>query len=99
MPRSGLLAVTTCRGNDLQWETPPPVENGIGNQVDTVHKHLVDTEEGQSKELVKPNVMTKNLKVKERIQVLGYVPVQIANLLLEETELKKHLGIWKFSPV
>jgi hypothetical protein len=43
--------------------------------------------------------MTKNLKVKENVQVLGYVPVQITNLSLEEIELKKHLGIGVASPI
>ena len=54
LPGSGLPAVTTCRGNDIQWEThSPPPENGIGSQVDTIHMHLVHTEEGQGKKLVK----------------------------------------------
>jgi len=33
-PGSGLSAANTCRGSDLQWKAPPPVEKGIGNQFD-----------------------------------------------------------------
>ena len=42
--------------------------------------HLVKEGKGQIKELVKPNITTKNLKVKGKVQVLGYVLVQIANV-------------------
>jgi hypothetical protein len=100
LPGSGLPAVTTSQGNDLQSEThSPPVENGVGNQVDTIHTHLVDKEMGHSENVKKCDVTNRCSKAKYMIQVLGYVPIQIANLSLEEVELKKHSEIGVVSPI
>ena len=99
-PESGLSAAASCRGNDLQWEAhSPPVENEISNQSDTHNMHVMNKGKGQGKKLMRPNVTTKNLKVKEKVQILGYVPVQIANLSLEEIELKKYSEVGVASPI
>ena len=92
--------MATSQGNDLQSEThSPAVENGVDNQVDTIRTHLVDKEMGHSENLKKCDVTKRHLKAKEMIQVLGYMPKHIANLSLEETELKKHSEIGVVSPI
>jgi len=83
--------------SDLQGIAPPPVENGIGNQFDTHDIQIVNKGKGQSEKLRRPSSIMKNLKVKKK--VLGYVQVQVANLSLEETELKKYIEVGIASPI
>jgi hypothetical protein len=92
LPGSGLQAVTTRRREDLQSEGHSlPVENEVGNQVDTIHTYSPHKRKGPSENLKEENSLNKSLKNKERIQVLGYVPLQIANLTLEEVEFGKQI--------
>jgi len=54
---------------------------------------------GHSENVKKCDVTNRCLKAEEKLQVLGYVPVQIANLTLDDVELKKHGEIGVASPI
>jgi len=85
LPQGVLPVGTTSPGDDLQAESSSlPVENIFGTQVDT---HEINTAQ------VKRKGDNKGQIVKKRIQLLGYVPIQIANLSLEEIYLEKQKNI------
>jgi hypothetical protein len=43
--------------------------------------------------------MQRNQKTQKRTQVIGYVPIQIVNLSLEEVKLKKQTYVGIASPI
>ena len=110
LPEGGLPHATTRRRNDLQLEISPspPVENEIGIQVDTTQEHMAQADRIEIKghkrkeisnpQKVKDATQRVTFKNNKEIQVLGYVPIQIANLSLEEIELSKHRYIGVASP-
>jgi hypothetical protein len=75
-----------------------PVENRFGNQVETEQKNSAQDKKGQngSKNVNTLYTRSKNCK---RTQVLGYVPIEIANLSLEEVELNKCMYVAVASPI
>ena len=97
LPESGLPVVTTSHWDDLQTEDcsrPVPAENRISTQVDTNNKKKAQNI-GRFRIKSQNEVMQRNQRTQKRIQILGYVPIQIANLSLEEVELKNqtYVGI------
>jgi len=108
LPGGGLPAATTRHRDDLQVESSSlPVENGIGTQLDTTQKYVAQMDkkvlQGQNRnEITKPRDKKEIMKQdqgKNRIQLLGYVPIQIVNLSLEEVELSRHRYIGVASPI
>ena len=93
MMGGGLPVAATDHRDDLQLRRSPlPVEVGIGIQVDTTHPHAVYKEQGQDKLNEKGNNENERNKGRQplgKIQILGCVPVQVANLSLEEITLEK----------
>jgi hypothetical protein len=92
----GVPVAITSRRNDLQAQDSGslPVENRYGNHVDT---NILDaarkirSTQGQVKRNQVENVTsTANCKrdIQRDTQVLGYVPIQVVNLSLEEVELQ-----------
>jgi len=109
LPEGGLPVVTTCHRDDLQVESSSlPVENGIGIQVDTTYKHTAQVDKKEvrghirNKEIKhkdKRDIIYKEPRIQKGIQVLGYVPIQLVNLSLEEVELGKCRYIGVASPI
>jgi hypothetical protein len=105
---SGSVPVaTTSQRNDLQAQDSVslPVENRYGNHVDTNRldaTQKIRNKQGQVKRDRVENVTsTINCKrdIQRNTQMLGYVPIQVVNLSLEELELKKQTYIGVSSPV
>jgi hypothetical protein len=100
LPESGLPVANTSHRDDLQTEdSSRPVENRIGTQVDTKHKKSAQDNIGRFRIEIQNEFMQGNRKTQKRTQVLGYVPIQIVNLSLEEVELKKQTYIGIASPI
>jgi len=103
-PEGGLPVAATSHRDDLQAESSSlPVENRIGTLVDT---HQICTAQVDEKGIKgqKTNKETETNTTKERrtqkgVQLLGYVPMQIVNLSLEEVELGKQRYIGVASPI
>jgi len=101
MPEGGLPYASTSRGNDLQAseEDSRPVENP-GNQVDTKDDKITKSEQGQfSEKYQKENVANINNLAQKGTQIVGYVPIQVVNLSLEEIELSKRTYVGEASPL
>ena len=98
---------TTSRRNDLQAHDSGslPVENSYGNHVDTNKLNVAQGIKGKQGQVMrnKVNNVTSTINCKRVIQrdtqVLGYVPIQVVNLSLEEVELKKQTYIGVASPI
>jgi len=91
LPEGGLPVATTVPRDDLQAKSSSlPVENIFGTQVDI---HQINTAQ------VKRKDDNKGQRTKKRILLLGYVPIQIANLSLEEINLEKQNYIRVASPI
>jgi hypothetical protein len=91
LPEGGLPVATTVPRDDLQAKSSSlPVENIFGTQVDI---HQINTAQ------VKRKDDNKGQRTKKRILLLGYVPIQIANLSLEEINLEKQNYIGVASPI
>jgi hypothetical protein len=83
-----------------------PVENHDGKQVDTIKINAAEGDKGQKK-IEKVEIGAKGISsiknekrnIQPRTQVLGWVPIQIANLSLEEVDLEKQMYIGVASPV
>jgi hypothetical protein len=103
LPGDGARVAAIVRGRDLQSEFNfLPVENLCGNQVDTVRKDASQEQKGWRIERENNNQSSTKPKrgnIQQRTQVLGYVPMQIANLSLEEVELKKQTYLGVASPL
>ena len=79
-----------------------PVEDFDGNQVDTIQINAAKGEKGhetvtRAKSLNSITTIQRNIQ--PRTQVLGWVPIQIANLSLEEVDLEKQMYIGVAFPV
>jgi hypothetical protein len=81
-----------------------PVGNGFGNHADTerqnsAYKGTREKHTGKTGTRIKEtrNVGTKELR-KGGSKIMGYVPIQIINLSLEEVELPKHMWVGLASP-
>ena len=101
MPEGGLSDTATSHGDDLQArEGSRPVENQFGNQVDTKYNTTAQSDKGQPSEKGKKgSIDNPNKQIKRRTQILGYVPIQIVNLSLEELELQKQTYVGEASPI
>ena len=101
LPEGGLPIATTSHRDDLQAESSSlPVENIFGTQVDT---HQINMAQVNRKKGVEVDMEIHGNKVEQRVkngtQLLGYVPIQIANLSLEEISLNKQQYIGVASPI
>jgi len=96
LPEGGLPTTTTSHGNELQAVSSSlPVENEIGKQVDTIYTRAGHRREGRV-EIENRNEIKQRRKGNQKgIQVLGYVPIQIVNLSLEEVKMgkQKYVGV------
>jgi len=108
LPEYGRSVAAIRHKDDLQARGGSlPVENETGNQVDTKYKNTAQRskkEKGHEKnEITKPqkqgDSMQNSYHSRKKIQVLGYVPIQIANLSLEEIEINKNSYIGVASPI
>jgi len=101
MPEGGLSDTATSHGDDLQArEGSRPVENQFGNQVDTKYNTTAQSDKGQPSEKGKKgSIDNPNKQIKRRTQILGYVPIQVVNLSLEELELQKQTYVGEASPI
>ena len=83
LPESGLPVAATSHRDELQaGRDSLPVENRNGNQVDTTNNKKIRRKIGQS---------NYKLVRKRDTKLLGYVPIQINNLSLEEMKLERHV--------
>jgi len=102
LPDSDCSAVTSHR-DDLQARCGSlPVEKRFGNQVDTIFKNAAQREKGQVKERkieIQNSTKQKRKDIQRKTQVLGYVPIQVVNLSLEEVDLEKQMYIGVASPI
>ena len=88
---------TNSRRNDLQAHDSGslPFENSYGKHVDTNKLNAAQEIKGKQGQVMRNKVKnvtsTINCKrvIQRNTQVLGYVPIQVVNLSLEEVELKK----------
>ena len=106
LPEDGLPVATISHRNDLQAESSSlPVEDCIGIQVDTQHTLMAQRnkaeKEGQESEIIESEMKRNSVNClpKKEIQIMGYVPIHITNLSLEEIELEKHRYIGVASPI
>jgi hypothetical protein len=106
-PESGSVPVAiTCLG-DLHAGSGSslPVENCFGNHVDTNKLRAAQEFKGIQGQIKgnKVNGETSTINYRKNIQrnteVLGYVPIQVINLSLEEVEIQKSTYIGVASPV
>jgi hypothetical protein len=94
----GLPSTTTSHRIDLQAkDSSLPVENRFGIQVDTLNVSKIQRETGQVED--RNSVKIERGKNKKGTQVLGYVPLQIMNLSLEEVEVEKQRCVGVASPI
>jgi hypothetical protein len=107
-PEGGNAPVaTTSRGSDLQAVNSDslPFENSCGNHVDTNKLKAAQDIEGIQGQVIRDKAenetSTRNCRrvIQRNTQVLGYVPIQVVNLSLEEVELKKCTCVGVASPV
>ena len=93
----------TCRKGDLQRQNRSlPVESGYGNQVDTHLINAAQVNKGHVRKEEKRGLDSTKVKLKNiqrKAQVLGYVPMQIMNLSLEEVEIGKQTYVGVASPI
>jgi len=101
MPEGGLSDTAISHGDDLQArEGSRPVENQFGNQVDTKFNTTAQSDKRQPSEKgKKSSIDNSNKQIKRRTQILGYVPIQVVNLSLEELELQKQTYVGEASPI
>jgi len=106
LPEGGLLDTTTDRRTDLQCEySSRPVENILGNQIDTVNKIAAQGQQGRQGQVKEKKINkqvstnTQKRNIQRRPQVLGYVPLQIVNMSLEEVEIAKQTPVGVASPI
>jgi hypothetical protein len=101
LPEGGLLVAATSHGNDLQAEGGSrPVENQFGIQVDTKYDKTAQDDIGQpSWESRRDKVVNGDKQIQKGTQILGYVPIQVVNLSLEEVKLERQTYVGKASPV
>jgi hypothetical protein len=107
-PEGGLLSTTTSHRSELQTRCSSlRVENKFGGKVDTKQINIPQDEKGHSKMEQSKNEYSAETYSSEKqkdkrcktIQLLGYVPIQIVNLSLEEVELQKQTNVGVASPV
>ena len=109
LPEDGLLVAPISHIGDLQAEISSlPVENRNGNYFDTNYTNMAQEDRieitGHKRKEISNLQNTRDatqripFKQKKKIQALGYVPIQIANLSLEEIELGKYGYVGVASP-
>jgi len=107
LPESGAPVAATCHRDDIQAESGSlPVENRYGNQVDTLQIHAARIVKGETEGQIRneeikdrTSTITKRKNIQRRIQVLGYAPIQVVNLSLEEAKLEKQMYVGVASPI
>jgi hypothetical protein len=107
-PEGGLFTLTTVNQSDLQAQCNSfPVESVFGRQVDT-HQNFRNRQERQDTDNAQGQGITKTVKPSEnfkentsskRSHLIGFVPIHIVNLSLEEVELSKHMYIGLAAPI
>jgi len=100
LPNDSLWVATISRGKDLQAGSSSfPVENKCGKQADTPQTNRIQTKQGKVKIQSRNDNIKKGKKTCENPQVLGYVPIHVANLSLEEIKLEKQVQVGVASPI
>jgi len=100
LPDDSLQVATISRGKDLQaGSSSLPVENRCGTQADTTQTNKVQMKQGQIQIQSRDDNIKQGNNIREKPQVLGYVPIHIANLSLEEIKLEKRVQIGVASPI
>ena len=99
MPEGGLSCTATVPGSDLQQvRRSLPIENKFGTQVDTHQKYSDSAGRIEQKEVLSDYESDKKRIQSIRERVIGYVPIQMLNLSLEEVTLNKHTYVGVASP-
>jgi hypothetical protein len=112
-PEGGLLSSATVKLSDLQVECNSlPVESIFGNQVDTdqnfrshkARQNVVHARGQKVNEIVEVNQAKLNEACRRQVsskrdRLMGFVPIQISNLSLEEVEISKHTCVGVASPI
>jgi len=107
LPDSGSRVVTTSLEKDLQAVVSSlPVENVYDNQVDTLKINAAQIGTKGLEKLPQDrenkgysSIKNKGKNIQQRTQVLGYVPIQIVNLSLEEVDIEAGNYIGVASPI
>ena len=99
LPEGGLRGTATVPGSDLQQvRNSLPIENKFGTQVDTKQNCLDSTEDIGQMEVLNNYESNKGRTRSTRECLIGFVPVQILNLSLQEVKLSKHTYVGFASP-
>jgi hypothetical protein len=115
LPDSSLFGVDTslerCERDLRRISSSLPVENLVGNQIDTKQNYKTCTAglngaRGQRLEITREKQDTgklthgeyRNQRGTKRDHVIGFVPIQVVNLLLEEMEMPKNMCVGVASP-
>ena len=94
------MVTTTSPRSDLQAVSSSlPVENGIGTQIDTNYTRTAQRKEGQVEIESRNEIKQERKRNQKGTQVLGYVPIQIINLSLEEVKMGKQMCVGVASPI
>ena len=107
LPDSGSRVVTTGLKEDLQAVVSSlPLENIRDNQVDTLKINAAQISTKGLRKLPQDrenkgyrSTKNKRKNIQKRTQVLGYVPIQIVNLSLEEFDIEAGTYIGVASPI
>jgi len=100
LPDDSLQVATISQGKDLQAGSGSlPIENRCGKQTDTTQTNKIQIKQGQVKIHSRNDNIKKGKKTSKKPQVLGYVPIHIANLSLEEIKLEKQVQVGVASPI
>jgi len=100
LPDDSLQVATISRGKDLlPGSSSLPVENRCGIRADTTQTNKIQIKQGQVQIQSRNGNIKKGNKTSKNPQVLGYVPIHIANLSLEEIKLEKQVQIGVASPI
>ena len=100
LPDDSLQVATISRGKDLlAGSSSLPVENRCGKRADTTQTNKIQIRQGQVQIQSRNDNIKKGKKTSGKPQGLGYVPIHIANLSLEEIKLEKQVQVGVASPI
>ena len=99
LPEGGLSCTATVPGSDLQQvRRSLPIENKFSTQVET-HQNYLDSARCIGQMEVLSNYESNERRTRSaRESLIGYVPIQILNLSLEEVKLNKLMYVGLASP-
>lgn len=99
-PEGGLPPATASHRDDLRTKRGSfPLENRVGTQADTIY-NTTQGKRGRTKIKIQKYATEKGKETgNTKTQVLGYVPIQVINLSLEEMKLERQTYIGIASPI